>query len=206
MNLLFFLIQVFIISCSGAMQPGPVTATVISMGARNRFAGILLTIGHVIIELPLIILITLGMGTILKSKNTQIVIGLAGGIILVIMAIRMATTLKNNKSSNTKALKNNPLLAGAILSASNPYFLLWWATVGLALATTARGFGIWGFALFAAVHWLCDLIWLQALSWASFKGTALLGRRSEVAAISICAGLVFLFGLFFMIKAIAALI
>jgi len=52
---LFFLAQVLIISCSGAMQPGPVTATAIAMGARNRYAGTLLAIGHGIIEFPLMV-------------------------------------------------------------------------------------------------------------------------------------------------------
>jgi len=78
MALLFFLLKVFVISFSGAMQPGPVTATVITMGTRNRYAGILLAIGHAIIELPLMVLIVLGMGTLFKSEKTQVVIGLAG--------------------------------------------------------------------------------------------------------------------------------
>jgi hypothetical protein len=36
--LLLFLVKVFWISFSGAMQPGPATATVITLGARNRSA------------------------------------------------------------------------------------------------------------------------------------------------------------------------
>jgi threonine/homoserine/homoserine lactone efflux protein len=62
MDLLFFFLQVFVISFSGAMQPGPVTATVITMAARNRYAGTLLAIRHGIIEFPLMVLIILGLG------------------------------------------------------------------------------------------------------------------------------------------------
>ena len=79
--LLFFLVQVFIISCSGAMQPGPVTATAITIGARNRYAGVLLAAGHGIIEFPLMVVIILGMAKIFEMPKVQIAIGIAGGII-----------------------------------------------------------------------------------------------------------------------------
>lgn len=201
MNLLFFLLQVFVISFSGAMQPGPVTATVITMGARNRYAGSLLALGHAIIEFPLMILIMLGMAKLLKSTLTQIIISLAGGTILLIMAIQMLISLKAPESTQRKPLKDSPVWAGIILSVTNPYFLLWWATIGLALVTTARGFGIWAFGLFALVHWLCDCTWLQALSWASFKGSTLLGHRSHKIVLMVCSAALVFFGLFFIYKA-----
>jgi len=195
MSLLFFLLQVFIISFSGAMQPGPVTATAIAIGGRNRYAGTLMALGHIIIEFPLMVLIMLGAAKVLKSFKFQIAIGLAGGAVLLIMAITMLIGLRQIDSSQAKKGGDKPVLAGLILSASNPYFLLWWATIGLALATTAKGFGIWAFALFALVHWLCDCLWLQALSWASFKGSALLGPHLQRIVLMICSLAMFAFGL-----------
>ena len=59
MVLLLFLGQVVVISLSGVMAPGPVTAAAIGMGARSRYAGMLLAIGHGIVEFPLMILIVL---------------------------------------------------------------------------------------------------------------------------------------------------
>jgi len=197
MKLLFFLIQVFVISLSGAMAPGPVTTAAIAMGARSRYAGALLALGHAILEFPLIILIIFGMAQFLKSSKTQIAIGLAGGIFLLIMAIQMLKGLTKTQNLNNKSAKHKPILTGLILSASNPYFLIWWATIGLALATTAGSFGVWAFALFALTHWLTDLIWLQALSYASFKGTALLSPKSQKIVLAICSLALLLFGLFF---------
>ena len=188
------------------MAPGPVTAAAIGMGARSRYAGMLLAIGHGIVEFPLMILIVLGMGRILKLPTAQIAIGLAGGAFLLMMAIGMLRSLRSAGMQETKVAKSAPMLAGIILSATNPYFLFWWATVGLALATTATGMGIWAFALFAVVHWLCDFIWLGALSWASFKGTGLFGSRSQQIVLMICAVALFFFGLFFIYKAVDALI
>jgi threonine/homoserine/homoserine lactone efflux protein len=204
--LLLFLVQVIVISLSGVMAPGPVTAAAIGMGARSRYAGMLLAIGHGIVEFPLMILIVLGMGRILKLPSAQIAIGLAGGAFLLMMGIGMLKSLHSAQIQETKVTKSAPLLAGIILSAGNPYFLFWWATVGLALATTATGMGIWAFALFAVVHWLCDFIWLGALSWASFKGTGLFGARSQRIVLMICAVALFFFGLFFIYNAASTLI
>ena len=188
------------------MAPGPVTAAAIGMGSRSRYAGMLLAIGHGIVEFPLILLIVLGMGRILKLPTAQIVIGLAGGVFLLMMAVGMMKSLRSPEQQEINVAKSTPLLAGIVLSAGNPYFLFWWATVGLALATTATGMGIWAFAFFAIVHWLCDFIWLSALSLASFKGTGLFGPRSQQIVLMICAVALFFFGLFFIYNAASALI
>jgi len=205
-SLLFFLIEVVVISLSGVMAPGPVTAAAIGMGTRSRYAGMLIAVGHGVVEFPLMILIVLGAGRILKLPTAQIVIGLAGGAFLLIMAIQMLKSLRSAEKEQAQATKSSPVLAGIILSAGNPYFLLWWATVGLALATTATGIGLWAFAVFAIVHWLCDLVWLSVLSWASFKGSVLLGPRGMRIVLMICSAALFVFGLFFVYNAGSTLI
>ncbi|MHC4510608.1 MAG: LysE family transporter [Planctomycetota bacterium] len=201
MNLLLFLAQVLLISCSGAMQPGPVTATVITMGARSRYAGALLAVGHGVIEFPLMVVIILGLGTYFELPKVQMVIGLAGGVFLILMGVHALVSLRTESGAEPRAFKGRPILAGIVLSAGNPYFLLWWATVGLALATQARQWGIWAFGLFALTHWLVDLIWLQTLSWASFKGSVLLGPRGQRIVLIICSAALFGFGLFFVYNA-----
>jgi len=144
----------------------------------------------------------LGMDKLLKSTNTQIMVSLAGGVLLLVMSIRMLANLKSTAVLNGKTPKTRPVLTGLVLSVTNPYFLLWWATVGLALATRAIRLGIWAFGLFAVVHWLCDCTWLQALSWASFRGSKLLGHRSEQIVLVICSLALFFFGLFFIYTAL----
>jgi len=202
-SLFIFLIQVFGISFSGAAQPGPITAAAIAMGSRNRYAGAQLALGHAIIEFPLMLLIFFGMSKFLESVPVRIVIGLAGGIILLVMALQMFITSRAAQDSRQKAREKNPVLAGIILSAGNPYFLLWWATVGLKLATDAKGFEIWAYGLFVIVHWACDLLWVQALSWASFKGTRLFGPRSQKNVLRFCAAALVIFGLLFIYSAAA---
>jgi threonine/homoserine/homoserine lactone efflux protein len=206
MSFLFFLVQVLGISCSGALQPGPVTATAISMGTRNRYAGILIAIGHGIVEFPLIVVIILGLGKYFEMPKVKIAIGLSGGVFLLLMAIQSLLSLKSKLDNQSKVLKDKPITAGIILSAGNPYFLIWWATVGLALATQAKEWGIWAFALFAVTHWSVDLIWLLMLTWFSNKGSVLIGRQGMRIVLMICAGALFFFGLFFIYNALVILL
>lgn len=201
MGLLAFLVQVVGISLSGVMAPGPVTAVTIEMGMRNRHAGALVAIGHGIVEFPLIILITLGMSTVFELIGVRIAIGLAGGTFLWLMAIGMLRSLNSTAQQQASPIAKGPLAAGVILSGGNPYFLLWWATVGIKLATDARAFGIWAFAIFAVLHWLCDLVWLWLLSWAGHKGSVLVGPKLQKIVMLICGVALLLFGLMFIIDA-----
>lgn len=198
--------QVIGISLSGVMAPGPVTATTIVMGSRNRWAGAIIALGHGVVELPLIVLIVVGLDTILKLPKVQIVIGLAGALFLLMMATEILWSIYNPDSPNNAKAKGAPLVAGIALTAGNPYFLLWWATIGLGLATRAHQLGIWAFVVFAFVHWLCDFIWLTALSWASYKGSTLMGTKGLNIVLMICSGTLRFFAAIFAYGAITTLI
>jgi threonine/homoserine/homoserine lactone efflux protein len=87
------------------------------------------------------------------------------------------------------------------LSAGNPFFVAWWATTGLLLTSqVARAYGAVAFALFAVIHWLCDLVWLLALSWASHFGAGFAGPRWQRAIQALCAAAMLLFGCWFLYK------
>ncbi len=199
MSLLLFLSNVLVISLSGVLAPGPVTAAAIGMGSGNRFAGLFMALGHGIVEFPLMLLLLLGVGRLLKRPSLSILIGLAGGGFLVFLAVQMFQGLGGSGAGPVQATRGSPLAAGILLSAGNPYFLIWWATVGLALITTARTFGFWAFGLMALVHWSCDLIWLTVLSWASFEGSVLLGLTGQRIVLAICAATMLAFGLYFIV-------
>ncbi len=202
MNLLIFLGGVLVVSLSGALQPGPITATAITMGAKNRWAGTLLAVGHGIIEFPLMVVIVLGLGKYFELPQFQIIIGLLGGAFLLIMAMQTLRSLKAGTDTESKALAGKPVIAGIVLSAGNPYFLIWWATVGMKLATEANQWGKLAFMLFALTHWSVDLVWLQLLSWSSYKGSTLLGRTGLKTVLTFCAIALLGFGLYFIYSAV----
>ena len=200
MSLLLFLLNVLGISLSGALAPGPVTAAAIGMGSRNRFAGVLMALGHGAVEFPLMILLALGVGGLLTWPSVSIVIGLIGGGFLIFLGVHMFRGLAAVETGSTRMARGSPLTAGIVLSAGNPYFLLWWATAGLALITTARtDFGAWALVLLALTHWSCDVVWLTVLSWASFKGSVLLGPKSQRVVLAVCAAAMCGFGVYFIL-------
>ena len=93
------------------------------------------------------------------------------------MGVQLLGSLRKLDADSAAQVQRHPLWIGVVLSGANPYFLLWWATVGLTLTGRAMEFGVMVLILFALVHWLCDLGWLEVLSFAGFKGSAF-GRRS----------------------------
>jgi len=206
MELLLFLLNVVGVSLSGALAPGPVTAAAIGMGSRNRFAGVLIALGHGVVEFPLMVLLIFGVGRLLVLPSISAAIGLIGGGFLLLMGVQMLRGLGRVEAEAVPMTRSGPLAAGILLSAGNPYFLIWWATVGLTLITIAQGFGIWAFGLLAIAHWSCDLVWLTALSWASFKGSVLLGPRSQRIVLAVCAAAMFGFGLYFVGQQVRSLI
>jgi threonine/homoserine/homoserine lactone efflux protein len=206
MSLLLFLLNVLGISLSGVLAPGPVTAAAIGMGSRNRFAGVLMALGHGIVEFPLMVLLIFGVGRLLTRPSVSTAIGLVGGGFLILMGVQMFRGLGRIEAEAVPMRRSGPLTTGILLSAGNPYFLIWWATVGLALITTAKEFGVWAFVLFAVTHWLCDLVWLTALSWASFKGSVLLGPRSQRIVLAVCAVVMLGFGLCFIARQVISLV
>jgi threonine/homoserine/homoserine lactone efflux protein len=200
--MLSFMMQTVIISLSGVMAPGAVTAATLAQGGKNRWAGTWIAIGHGIVEIPLIFLLILGLGTLLKTNVAAVAIGLIGGLFLIYLGV-MTIREMSGPGQNASAVRlSKPVLTGMALSATNPYFLFWWATVGLNLAMQANDSGIVVLSAFTLVHWSCDLIWLTILSFGAFHGTTLLGAKKQQVILAFCGVVMAGFGLKFIFDAI----
>ncbi len=196
MTFLFFLFQVVIISLSGVMAPGPITAVTLGAGTKSPHAGALVAVGHGIVEFPLIFLVFYGLDSIFDSAAVRTVILIAGGIMLLFLGIVMLCGLKRAGDVTAKTSKL-PIISGIVLSAGNAFFLLWWATIGASLIAKAVTFGILGFAVFAVVHWLCDFLWFYFLSAASYKGGSILGIKFQRSVFGISGVFLLFFGVLF---------
>lgn len=196
-----FLFSVMIISLSGVLMPGPVTTVVLAKGARQPLAGSLVALGHGVVELPLIALIYFGVGVLFQKTPVKIGIGVLGGVFLLYMGIDM---LRNFRKVEVKTEEKdlNPFLAGIILSAGNPYFLIWWATVGANLVLKSLAFGITGLFLLAVFHWFWDLAWLQFLSRMSYQGGKFFGKKLQMGVFVVCGLAMIYFGLNFIVSAL----
>ncbi len=75
-----FIIKVIVISASGALAPGPLTASAASLGARMGWrAGINEAIGHMTVELPLVLAIAYGLHYIFQIPIISTTFGIVGG-------------------------------------------------------------------------------------------------------------------------------
>lgn len=168
--MLFTFVSALAVGFSGAMMPGSLlTYTIrqsLSCGPRSGF---IITLGHALLELVLIVLIFLGFDMVLQSDAAQIAIGIAGGALLIFMGVDMAVKSAKNKvalkmdveASNGRSM----MLSGIVITAMNPYFLLWWAVVGLGFVMTSYiTFGIWGVVVYYIGHILADFIWYGTIS------------------------------------------
>lgn len=70
-------------------------------------------------------------------------------------------------------------VAGILMSGLNPFFLVWWVTVGSLLLMNFLEFSPQGLVLFIGVHWLCDLVWLSLVSFSIYKTRSFLSRRLQ---------------------------
>jgi len=204
-----FLTQAVLISLSGVMAPGPLTVVVVGKGAKSARAGALIAVGHGAVEFPLMVLIALGLGPFFQNEAFATTVGLAGGAVLLWMAAGLLLSLRPGKSQEAgpeRMREASPFMAGMLMTGGNPYFIVWWATVGATLVFRAWSYGVWQFVVFAVLHWSLDLIWYFFLSSAAFKGTKLLGDRF-LKGVSLIAGLMLLyFGVRFLLDALGKLL
>jgi len=196
-----FLIEAVLISLSGVMAPGPITAVTVSKGTKTPHAGAIIALGHGIVEIPLMILILYGFGEILKIAYVKVIIGLLGGLFLLKMGIDLLQGIKRAKIDSSNDPRS-PLMAGIILTLANPYFLIWWATIGSILIFHSYAFGLLGFVIFIIAHWSCDFFWCYFLSALSFKGGQFFGKRLQQVLFAICGVFLLFFSAKFIFDAV----
>jgi len=190
----------FVIALSGAMMPGPLLTATIGESSRRGFkAGPLMIVGHGILELALVIALLLGLATFLNQDRVFAGIALAGAGILIWMAVGMFRSLPSlSLSLDADAEQGGHLiLRGVLMSVANPYWTIWWATIGLGYILHCMRFGAWGIFFFFVGHILADLAWYALISGAVSKGRRLLNDRLYRGVIGACAGFLLVFAGYF---------
>lgn len=190
----------FVIALSGALMPGPLLTTTISESSRRGFiAGPLLMAGHAILELLLVTALLLGLAPFFQQPAVFAATALGGAVILLWMAWGMLRSLPSLQLAwEEKGPRgNHPLLSGILMSVANPYWIIWWATIGLGYIFYSRRFGLWGIAFFFAGHILADLLWYSLVAAAVAGGRRFLTDRLYRGLIAACALLLVLFAGYF---------
>ena len=117
-----FLASVLLISLSGVLMPGPLFAVTIKQAEKSKYAGVLIALGHGLIEFPLMFIIYFVLSMFEIPSIVQVVVGLIGGAMLVFMGIQNLRS-RNNREEATVSPKKDTILAGAYTTAINAGFI-----------------------------------------------------------------------------------
>jgi threonine/homoserine/homoserine lactone efflux protein len=197
----------FVVALSGALMPGPLLSVTISESAKKgAWVGPLLIVGHGILELAFVGIILWGLGELLQKDIVLSGIAFFGSVILLWMGFTMiqgAKTLtlegelKKTEDKKITYFLTNPIAAGIIVSLSNPYWTIWWLTIGLAYVFMSIKFGILGLAVFFVGHILADFVWYTIVSTSVSYGKRFLSDRVYRGIIVFCGFFLLSFSIYF---------
>jgi len=200
---------VIVVTASGALAPGPLTFAIIMHGSKEGArSGFSCAIGHTIVELPLVLGLSLGLLAAASQPAIKETIGIAGGIGLIAFGVlQIHGTIKPRKDtsavSNTRKLPTSSVALGLALTGLNPYFILWWLTIGSTLIVQALAFAaIVGVLFMYAVHVWMDYAFLTSLAYFAKKGSNIIGSKYYKLTLIAFGGILVYFGVSFIIDAI----
>lgn len=203
-NLLFIAGSAWVVALSGAVMPGPVlTATIGETMKRGFRAGPLIVAGHAMLEIVVVAAAAAGLGRWIARDGVLAALGVAGGLVLLVLGAQMAAGARRAAEEAARGLApaagvRGPVLAGILTSVSNPYWLLWWATVGLNFMAVAMRSGPGGLAAFYVGHIGGDLAWYSLVSAAVASGRRVCSPAAHRRVIVACGVVVAVLGVYFL--------
>lgn len=189
----------FLVGLTGALAPGPTLVATINASLEGGWrAGPRVTLGHIAVEALMVLLIFAGMSVVIGSYSY--LIGWIGGIALVVFGcatLNEARTARIDRGGSTSR-ESRPILAGIVTSISNPYFWIWWFTVGSALLIGAYSGGLAPACAFILGHWSADLGWFTLISLSIHRGRVVLSDRVYRGILGLCGTFLILFGAYYL--------
>ena len=182
----------FGVGFSGALMPGPLlTVNIVESTRKGFWTGPIIIGGHAIAELVVVVALAFGLSELLASPTAFTVIGILGGIALILMGAMMLHDIIRRRLSfdpNQPGAKSGLLIGkGITASLSNPYWFVWWATIGSAFLTKSLAHGVAGPVVFYVGHIMSDLVWYTFVSFMIALGKKLLVGRPYYILLSLCA-------------------
>lgn len=173
----------------------------------------MITVGHAVAEVAIVAALAVGLSELLQQEFVVAIIGLLGGIFLLWMGYDSVTSAwrgsislnsVNGRAQGITGLGSIP--AGILTSIANPYWFLWWATVGASYVLLSLEHGSAGLVAFYSGHILSDLSWNSLLALVVASGRRVMRDRAYRTMIFVCG--LFLLGLsiYFLITGIRLLV
>ena len=194
-----FAVTVVLISASGVMTPGPLFAATITHGLREGGrSGLKMALGHTIVELPLVILLGIGVFSFEIFPEFRIVISILGAVTLFLFAgVQIKKTIQSEEKKQFN-FKHGAIITGITLSAVNPFFFIWWLSIGFKLISDA--ILMWGFVGIFTVflfHIWMDFAWLYLVAHLSSRSSKILSKRNYKILMIVLSLILVYFGISF---------
>jgi threonine/homoserine/homoserine lactone efflux protein len=207
MNALNFVATIVLVSASGVLSPGPLFFAAISQGTRvGARSGLVLSIGHTLVEFTLVMLLAVGLLTVANTPNIKLVVGVTGGIVLIafgIMQIRNSLVSRFGEPKSSGVEFRSLLLTGLAFTGLNPFFIIWWLTVGAELILMSLAFAALAGVVFMYVcHVWMDYAWLTALAHFAKVGTSVAGFKWYRLIMAVFGAILIYFGLTFLFSSL----
>lgn len=192
----------FVIGLTGALAPGPtLVATIQASLTGNWKTGLKISCGHMVVEAVIFLLIVLGLAAIAQPYTALIAV--IGGIALIVFGI---LTLRGSRDASLSVVSqeasgkaaSNPYMAGLLTSAANPYFWIWWLSVGSTMVIAGLEGGLVLAGAFMIGHWAADTGWYTLVSTGVSRGRTILSDRTYHVVMAACGVFLILFGLYYL--------
>jgi threonine/homoserine/homoserine lactone efflux protein len=195
----------FVIGLTGALAPGPtLVATINASIAGDWTTGLKVSLGQVIVELFLVILILLGLATV-ALPYTSAIAGIGGIALVAFGVLTIAGSRKATMRTSSPQTFANPYMAGLITSAANPYFWIWWLSIGSAMVIAGLQGGLVLVGALMVGHWSADIVWLTLVSTGVSKGGTIISDTTYQKIIVLCGIFLILFGAYYLSRLLISL-
>lgn len=179
-DVLAFGAEVVAVSASGVLAPGPLFVANMLYGARRgAMSGIKVAHGHAVVEIAVIAAIATGLfsAPAFVEQYASAIAVIGGAAVLGFAGLQVYSVLKERRQEPA-AQNKRPFAIGIALTALNPFFLVWWLTVGLKLIADSSAFGaVEGVGMLFGMHVWMDYAWLAATAYLASKGSSVLGSK-----------------------------
>ncbi|MFC2045415.1 LysE family transporter [Chloroflexota bacterium] len=195
--------SIVVISFSGVMMPGLMFAATVAKSLKSPWAGAQIALGHAVIEIPIILLIYFGFIRFSLSDVAQLILNMLGGSMIIALGVFMYRA-RIEVVEKGKDIPHNAFITGIITTGINPYFLLWWTSLGSMLVLRFLDFGITGLIVLIIVHWSCDVAWLSFISNLVYRTHSLWSKKFQERIFSASSLVLVGFGVWYMVSGVQA--
>ena len=212
------IIEIFIgsmvVAFSGALTPGPMLTLVISSVSKKGFwTSFFIVLGHSLLELLVVICFFTGILKFLDNPLIAKIIGILGGTFLLYMGIDIIISIFKKKTviDFKSALKEktinrkstiNVVFQGILISLMNPYWFIWWISIGAAFLLKSVKFSFAGISSFYIGHISADFIWYLFIGSLVNTGRRFFNQKIYNGILISCSIFLFYLGIKFIVEAV----